>query len=218
MKILNNIVANCSDFVWSLDEPKIEDIRVALKAIEKATGWGLYACPERFDYGIFIPVQPEEVEIVEYQEEGDDSEGRTELGVPIDKIPICKKYLSKIDKSGTPFISEMMVNKTSKQQFIPVVFARIGHIPNDDGVHFFKDRVYGVIPTLRVSYSCGYCGLKLSISENQPQVRELGFFGEVLRNVGGTFHHEDGGYAQIEYHQEWFEENGYEDVLDKELN
>lgn len=211
MKILNNIVANCSDFVWSLDKTEITEIRTALKGITLATGWGLYACPESFNNGIFIPVAPEDVEILEYEE---DNDNHTELGVPVEKIPVCKKYIEKNrDKSTSPF-SDLMTDLINKRQFVPIVFARINHLPNKDGVHYFNGMIYRSIPVLRVNYSCGYCGSKCSISDNQPQPRELEFFGEILKNIGGTFHHEDGGYSQADWHAKWFNENGYESIVE----
>lgn len=229
MRISANIIANCSDFVWSLDEPNLNIIQKAIGNIEKATNWGLYACPWTFGNSTFFPIDPEDVEIYEYEEDDGNNETKsfTELGVSLDrlmkKFPVaCKKWFdvnlqdSILQDSIDSIERNTTLDTIKKRKFVPIVFARIGHIPNNEGVHFYKGSTYGIIQTLRINYSCDYCDSKLSISDDQPGYGELKFFGDVLRKVGGTFHHEDGGYSQADEHRDWFMENGYEDILSSE--
>ena len=66
MKIRSNIVANCSDFVWSLDIPDIDGIRTALKTIVETTNWKVYASIEKFALDlhskVIFPVDIDDIE------------------------------------------------------------------------------------------------------------------------------------------------------------
>ena len=220
MKISTNIVANCSDFVWTLNEPDIDNIRKAVKAMIEITNWKLCTSFGFIESKVFLPIDIDDIELIEYEKDGGNDK-YTDLAVNMIKV------LQRIDSSIKDWASltksqlyqkygPIITNtyfKDSNKEYVDVNLIDITHLPNKDGFWVFPYQQFN-IPEITIRYTDGYCDSKFVISENQPQSKELKFFGEILKNVGGTFHHEDGGYAQADWHAKWFQENGYESVLE----
>ena len=223
MKIRSNIVANCSDFVWSLDIPDIDGIRTALKTIVETTNWKVYASIGKFALDlhskVIFPVDIDDIEIITYKEE--DRE-RKELAVSIVKIfkkidpsineeniRVSKPYLKYMSHSGEfDFLGDTT--------YLPLFLDNLSHIPNTDNIFVFNNTIYS--KELSIHYTDGYCDNTFVLSENQPGSKQLDVLGKIMQELGGNFHHEDGGYGQADDHREWFEENGYSDILGLELN
>lgn len=213
MKISTNIVANCSDFVWSLNITSIEDIRKALKNIEEAVGWKVYGKMWLGDTTLFFPVDIDEVEKIDYKEEGD-----TYQDIGVDLVKILHKNDPTITrgnyKESQSYKNIMGNNKIpdliGKKPYMNICIADINHLPNESG--FFELRGYG-IPELGVGYKDGYTDNTFVIRDDQPGENQLKVLGNIMKKLGGTFYHTDGGYGQAEDHRAWFEENGYGDIL-----
>ena len=220
MKISTNIVANCSDFVWTLNEPDIDNIRKAVKVMIEITNWKLCTSLEFIDGRICVPINVEDIELMEYEEE-EGGDKYTELAVSL--IKIFQKFDFTIKDKESLVNSQLygkynqIIDKTyfkdKNKNYIDVSLIDINHLPNEDGFWVFPNHQFS-IPEVTIRYTDGYCDSKFVISENQPQSKELKFFGEILKNVGGTFHHEDGGSSQADWHAKWFNENGYGSILE----
>lgn len=213
MKISTNIIANCSDFVWSLNTPDIDIIKATLKKIDDLTNWTTYTKIWFGDGEMFIKVDIDEIEVISYNE---DNENHHVIGV--DLVGVLKRFNPAISKDNykesefyekyKKYFSHMLFY--GETTYVGIVIAHINHLPNEDGIYVMSSFNVSDLP---VRYTDGYCDEKFVINEDQPQGAQLKIFGEILRNIGGKFHHEDGGYAQADWHAKWFKENGYEDIL-----
>lgn len=226
MKISKNIVANCSDFVWSLEKSNLDEIKNALRIIVKATNFKIYAKLGFITDIVYIPVTPDDIKLIEYEEEyeGGRVEKITDLGV--DFIKILQKVDSTITESNYKDSDFYKKYRNSiENEFrstmgnigrLPVHLADINHLPNEDGVILLKGHSFN-IRDMNVTFDDGYGNSNtLIIREDQPGPQQLRAYGDIMRAVGGRFYHNDGGYSQADNHREWFEENGYGDILELE--
>lgn len=224
MEISTNIIANCSDFVWSLNKTDINIIRDTLKKIEEVTNFMLCVRMNEFslEEQMYIQVTPDMVDI--YENDEDKEYVHDDIGVDIFKLvkshdssvteenykenEFFKKYCSSLGE----YKVDGKIIYQRKREHLDIMFIELYHLPNEEGV--FKIKGYLHDRELRVSYQDGYCDKTFVIVEDQPQGRQLKFYGEVLKNVGGTYHHEDGGASQADWHAKWFKDNGYESILE----